>query len=73
MELSLHDSDFSSMDPSYLAASALCLSFKLLNGPVWNNTLEYYSTYSPRSLNVGMQKLAKLVLKSSEEDFIYKV
>jgi hypothetical protein len=35
MELSLHDSEFSSMDPSYLAACALNLSFKLFKGPKW--------------------------------------
>lgn len=35
MELSLHDSEFASFDPSYLAASSLCLSFKLLEGPQW--------------------------------------
>ena len=35
MELSLHDAEFSSLDPSFLAASALCLSFKLLNGTGW--------------------------------------
>jgi hypothetical protein len=35
MEMSLHDAEFSSMDPSYLAASALCLYFKLLDGSQW--------------------------------------
>lgn len=35
MELSLHCADFSSLDPSYLAACSLCLSFKLLKGIEW--------------------------------------
>jgi len=72
MELSLHDAEFSSMDPSYLAAASLCLSFKLLNGPTWNRQLEYYSTYTTSKLIPGMQKLAKLVLKSSDLDYKYR-
>ena len=35
MELSLHDAEFSSMDPSILAAASLHLSLQLLNGPKW--------------------------------------
>jgi G2/mitotic-specific cyclin-B2 len=72
MELSLHDAEFSSMDPSYLAASSLCLSFKLLNGADWNRTLEYYSTYKQSNLLAGMQKIAKLVLKASDPDYKYR-
>jgi len=72
MELSLHDAEFSSIDPSYLAASSLCLSFKLLNGADWNRTLEYYSTYKQSNLLAGMQKIAKLVLKASDPDYKYR-
>lgn len=72
MELSLHDSEFTSIDPSYLAASSLCLSFKLLNGPQWNDTMNFYSTYSYESLQAGMKKIAKLVLKSIEPEYKYK-
>jgi G2/mitotic-specific cyclin-B2 len=72
MELSLHDVEFSSLDPSYLAASSLCLSFQLLKGSDWNRTMEYYSTYKQESLNLGMHKIAKLVLKSSELDYRYR-
>jgi len=72
MELSLHDAEFSSMDPSYLAASSLCLSFKLLNGADWNRTLEFYSTYKQSNLMAGMQRIAKLVLKASEPDYKYR-
>jgi len=72
MELSLHDVEFSSLDPSYLAASSLCLSFQLLKGSDWNRTMEYYSTYKQESLNLGMHKIAKLVLKSSEPDYRYR-
>jgi hypothetical protein len=35
IELSLHDAEFASMDPSYLAASSLCLSFKILKAAEW--------------------------------------
>lgn len=72
MELSLHDAEFSSMDPSYLAAASLCLSFRLLNGPEWNRTLEFYSTYKLVDLLPGMQKLAKLTLKSLDADYKYR-
>lgn len=72
MELSLHESEFSSMDPSYLAASSLCLSFKLLNGTHWNRTLEHYSNHKQSSLWVGMHKISKLVLKATDFDYKYR-
>lgn len=72
MELSLHDSEFSSWDPSYLAACSLCLSFKLLKGTTWNKTMEYYSKYTESELRPGMQKLAKLALKSNSNDYKYR-
>jgi hypothetical protein len=73
MELSLHCAEFSPLDPSYLAACSLALSFKLLNGSEWNRTMEFYSTYKLESLYSGMQKIAKLVLKSSDLDYRYRV
>ncbi len=72
MELSLHDAEFSSFDPSYLAACSLCLSFKLLDGSVWSRQLEFYSKYELSTLISGMQKLARLVLKSQRSDYKYK-
>lgn len=72
MELSLHDAEFSSLDPSFLAASSLCLSFRLLNGPSWTRQLEHYSTYKQESLYQSMQKIAKLVLLSSEFSYKYR-
>lgn len=72
MELSLHCAEFSSLDPSYLAACSLALSFRLLNGNEWNRTMEFYSTYKLESLYSGMQKIAKLVLKSSDLDYRYR-
>jgi len=72
MELALHDSELSSMDPSYLAACSLCISFKILSGPEWNHVLEYYTTYTEKSLMPGMQKLCKLLIKSTEPDYKYK-
>lgn len=73
MELSLHCSEFSPLDPSYLAACSLCLSFKLLKGTEWNRTMEFYSTYKLDDLYSGMHKIAKLVLKSSDPDYRYRV
>ena len=35
--------------------------------------MEYYSTYKQESLNLGMHKIAKLVLKSAELDYRYRV
>lgn len=72
MELSLHCAEFSSLDPSYLAACALCLSFKLLKGSEWNRTMEFYSSYKQEVLWSGMHKIAKLILKSSELDYRYR-
>jgi cyclin B len=72
MELSLHDSEFSSFDPSYLAACSLFLSFKILNGSDWNRTLEFYSTYKRTSLLPGMQKIGKLVIKANDADYKYR-
>jgi hypothetical protein len=72
MELSLHCSDFSQLDPSYLAACSLCLSFKLLKGTEWNRTMEFYSTYKLENLYSGMHKIAKLVIKSSDADYRYR-
>ena len=72
MELSLHDSEFASFDPSYLAACSLCLSFKLLDGPVWSRHMEFYSTYKISKLMSGMQKIAKLVVKAHTPEYKYK-
>ena len=73
MELSLHCAEFSPLDPSYLAACSLALSFKLLKGSEWNNTMEFYSTYKLEALYSGMHKIAKLVIKSSDIDYRYRV
>lgn len=72
MELCLHDSEFSSFDPSYMAACSLCLSFKLLSGADWNDTLVHYSTYKYQTLLTGIQKICKLITKSLESDYKYK-
>jgi len=72
MDLSLHNAEFSSFDPSYLAACALCLSFKLLKGSEWNRTMESSSSYKLESLWPGMRKIAKLAIKSADSDYRYK-
>jgi len=72
MELSLHDAEFSSMDPSLLAAASLHLSLQLLNGPKWNKTMEYYSGYKSSDLQEAMAKLANLTLKSMDINYKYR-
>jgi hypothetical protein len=75
MELTLHDAEFSSFDPSYLAACSLCLAFKLLakdDESPWSKQLEYYSTYTQEFLISGMQKIAKLVIKASDVEYKYR-
>ena len=72
MELSLHDASFSSMNPSYLAACSLCLSFKLLKGPKWSRRFEIYTLYESLSLISGMRKIAKLVIKSLNNEYKYQ-
>jgi hypothetical protein len=78
MEITLHDADFSSFDPSYLAACSLCLSFRLLghgedkDQSSWSKQLEFYSTYNQEYLIGGMQKIAKLVLKASDVEYKYR-
>lgn len=72
MELSLHCAEFSSFDPSYLAACSLCLAFKLLKGGEWNRTMEFYSSYKLENLWPGMHKIAKLIIKSSDLDYRYR-
>ena len=73
MELSLHCAEFSSFDPSYLAAGSLALSFKLLKASQWDKNIEFYSRYKLDALYSGMHKIAKLVIKSSDIDYKFKV
>ncbi|RNA00793.1 G2 mitotic-specific cyclin-B2, partial [Brachionus plicatilis] len=63
LELSLLDFEFSVMKPSYVAASALCLTFRLFKRFEWSIRLEYESKYKMVDLRHGMQKLAQLVVK----------
>ncbi|CAK8676804.1 unnamed protein product [Clavelina lepadiformis] len=65
MELSLIDYDMCHIPPSKLAASALCLSIKLLEDAEWSPTLEHYSTYTKEALVPVVCHLAKN-LKSAE-------
>ena len=57
------------MNPSYLAACSLRLSFKILNGPKWNTKLEFYTLYETKSLLKGIQKIAKILIKSGDYPF----
>lgn len=72
LELSLLDLDFSVMKPSYLAACALCLTFRLLKRYEWSISLENESRYKMIDLRHGMQKLAQLVLQVNQAEFEFK-
>lgn len=72
MELSLHEAEFSSMDPSMLAACSLNLAFQLLNGPKWGKNMEIYSGYKSSDLEEGMAKLANLTLKAMDLNYKYR-
>ena len=63
------------MNPSYLAACSLYLSFyctKDVKEIEWNEKLEFYSLYESSSLIKGCNALAKLVIKSSKSDYKFK-
>nr|UST29464.1 g2/mitotic-specific cyclin-B-like isoform X1 [Haliclona caerulea] len=68
MEVTLLDYASIQFLPSEIAASALCLSMKLLDNSEWTQTLEYYSTYTERHLTPCLKRIAKLVLKAKDKD-----
>lgn len=72
LELSLLDFEFSVMKPSYVAASALCLTFILLKRFEWSIRLEKESKYKMIDLRHGMQKIAQLVLKVNQKEFEFR-
>lgn len=65
MELGLPDYSMVHYKPSIVAAAALCLSLRLLDGNDWNDTLVYYSRYTVEQLMPVMAKIAALVVKST--------
>lgn len=64
MELTIIEYDMVQTYPSEIAASALCLANRLLDGSKWNDTLAHYSSYQEKDLVHTMQKLACLVIKA---------
>lgn len=64
MELTIVEYDMVQTYPSEIAASALCLANRLLDGSKWNDTLSHYSSYEEKDLVHTMQKLASLVVKA---------
>jgi len=64
MELTITDYEMVDVFPSMIAASALCLSMKVLNSKGWNDTLEFYSKYSEQELRPIMERMSLLVTKA---------
>ena len=69
LELSIMDYQLVHYHPSEVSAACLCLSVKLLDDDdcTWDETLEFYSTYSEQHLQPIMNRLALLVHKSSSD------
>lgn len=65
MELSLGDYELAHVAPSKVAAAALLLSIRLLDGSSWCDKLEHYSQYSEKSLLPVVQRLAFNITKAS--------
>ncbi|KAG0712771.1 G2/mitotic-specific cyclin-B [Chionoecetes opilio] len=64
LELCLPEYSMCHFKPSVLAAAALCLTLRLLDGGEWNDTLIYHSTYTEDKLMPVMCKMAAVVVKS---------
>nr|ACN54752.1 cyclin B [Scylla paramamosain] len=64
MELCLPEYTMCHFKASVIAAAALCLTLKLLDGGDWNDTLIYHSTYTEEQLMPVMCKMAAVVVKS---------
>ncbi|CAJ1050108.1 G2/mitotic-specific cyclin-B2 isoform X2 [Xyrichtys novacula] len=66
MELTLVDYHMVHYRPSEIAAAALCLSQRLLDGLSWSPTQQHYSTYDEVHLKPIMQHMAKNVVTVNE-------
>ncbi|KAL3866550.1 hypothetical protein ACJMK2_043841 [Sinanodonta woodiana] len=64
MELTITEYEMVQCLPSMVAAGALCLAMKLLDGSKWTDTLSHYSSYSEEEIMPTIQKLASLVAKA---------
>lgn len=64
MELTIVDYETVHQYPSEIAAGALCLAMKVLDGSNWGDTLMYYSNYSEEHLKPVLERMALLVTKA---------
>jgi len=64
MELTIVDYGMVHYYPSQIAAAALCLSMKLMDGSDWSDCLHFYSKYSEKELMPIIKKMAVLVTKA---------
>lgn len=65
MELTITDYESVQYTPSQIAAGALCLSIRTLDGDGdWSDTLHHYSNYSEENLAPVMRRMATLIMKS---------
>ena len=71
MEICLPEYTMCHYKPSMIAAAALCFALKLLaeDGPVWNDTLTFYSNYSEAYLMPVVCKMAAIVVKNQSSKF----
>lgn len=64
IELSIMEYTMAHVNPSALAAAALCLSLLILRGAEWTDVLSHYSYYSASDLTPIMNSMAKIFQKS---------
>lgn len=69
LELSIMDYQIVHYHPSEVSAACLCLAVKLLDDDdcTWDETLQFYSTYSEEHLQPIMNRLALMAFKSSTD------
>lgn len=69
LELSILDYNLVHYHPSEVSAACLCMAIKLLDDEEcsWDETLEFYSTYSEEHLQPIMYRLASLVFKTTTD------
>ncbi|BFY97698.1 hypothetical protein BsWGS_00738 [Bradybaena similaris] len=70
MELAMVEYDMAHIRPSYIAAAALHLAMRILDGSQWTPTLQFYSFYSEDELLPLVQKLAQLVVKAESSKLV---
>uniref|UniRef100_UPI00358EC9F3 G2/mitotic-specific cyclin-B2-like isoform X4 n=1 Tax=Myxine glutinosa TaxID=7769 RepID=UPI00358EC9F3 len=69
MELTLVDYDMVHFYPSQVAAAALCLSRRILDGLEWTVTLQAYTGYAEADVHSVMQHIAKNLVKAVKNKY----